>query len=305
MITESIPTVAILMSTYNGGKYIKEQIDSIINQIDVNIKLIIRDDGSTDNTCNIINSYSNSNITLIKGENIGCENSFSKLLYFNIDADYFAFSDQDDIWLPNKLISAIRNIKNNNCDLAVCNLQLVDSNLEMIKILFSDQDIINYNYRMKNFALCNLHGCVQVWTRKLHLLLNSYKPKYIFPHDVWVNAVANIVSETYFDKIPHIYYRIHSNNVSGYGINSFTKFIKRIKFYMGKGRTDNAKLCSQLLEGYSKYITNQSIYNLLFIVANYKKSFKCKIKLLLHDSIKKRPFTYRIFNQFRIIINNY
>ena len=94
--------VAVLMSTYNGEKYIRDQIDSILSQIKVNVTLFIRDDGSTDSTVKIITQYTEkySNIKFWVGENIGVGNSFMQLLYSLTDEfDYYAFSDQDDIWL--------------------------------------------------------------------------------------------------------------------------------------------------------------------------------------------------------------
>ena len=102
------PRVAVLMSTYNGEKYIKEQIDSILLQKGVDVKLYIRDDGSVDNTCNIINEYDDNRIVLISdGRNLGAGVSFFTLLKYVVDIDkaieFFAFSDQDDFWFPNKI----------------------------------------------------------------------------------------------------------------------------------------------------------------------------------------------------------
>lgn len=91
--------VAVLLSTYNGSKYIKEQIDSILSQEGVNIDIYIRDDESTDETVNIIYEYKSNNIFLTEGKNIGVGNSFMELLYSVPEIyDYYAFADQDDIW---------------------------------------------------------------------------------------------------------------------------------------------------------------------------------------------------------------
>ena len=92
--------VNILMSTYNGEKYIEEQIQSILNQEEVIIKLYIRDDGSTDNTVKIIESFNKENIVLFKMSNIGWKKSsleLTKLVEYH-DDEYYAFSDQDDVW---------------------------------------------------------------------------------------------------------------------------------------------------------------------------------------------------------------
>ena len=98
--------IAILLATYNGARFIREQIDSIKDQTYKDWDLYVRDDGSTDNTVSIIQEYENMNpnIHLFEDEekHIGAKNSFMKLLSA-IDSDYYMFCDQDDIWLPTKI----------------------------------------------------------------------------------------------------------------------------------------------------------------------------------------------------------
>ena len=102
-------TVTVFMSTYNGEKYLEQQIESILHQEHVKVKLFIRDDGSKDNTIKILRKYSKlSNIHVIYGDNIGYAKSFLKIIENNEYTSYYSFSDQDDIWLPNKLHEAIR-----------------------------------------------------------------------------------------------------------------------------------------------------------------------------------------------------
>ncbi|HOV15546.1 MAG TPA: glycosyltransferase, partial [Spirochaetota bacterium] len=105
---EYCPKINILMSTYNGEKYLKEQLDSLLNQTYKNIKIYIRDDGSSDNTLNILKEYNKENkINLFVGENIGFVKSFFWLIKNSDNADYYSFSDQDDVWFPGKLEKAI------------------------------------------------------------------------------------------------------------------------------------------------------------------------------------------------------
>ena len=93
-------TVAVLMSTYNGENYIKEQIESIFNQKGVIVKLYVRDDGSKDRTLEILKDY---NVNLEKGTNIGYIKSFMWLIKNVPFADYYALADQDDVWDEDKL----------------------------------------------------------------------------------------------------------------------------------------------------------------------------------------------------------
>lgn len=107
-------TVQVLLSTYNGEKYIKEQIDSILKQKDVNVRLLIRDDGSTDGTNEILLSYAlnNENVFYYRGENSGVVASFFRLFETaDFDVDFYALADQDDVWEEDKLIVACRQLE--------------------------------------------------------------------------------------------------------------------------------------------------------------------------------------------------
>lgn len=104
MINNDTSNIAILLSTYNGEKFIKKQIDSLIAQTFSNWKLYIRDDGSTDKTISIIEEIceSDNRIFLYKETNIGVKASFLSLLS-RVEADYYFFCDQDDFWYDNKI----------------------------------------------------------------------------------------------------------------------------------------------------------------------------------------------------------
>lgn len=101
-------SVQVVMSTYNGEKYLKEQIDSILSQEGVDVRLYIRDDGSSDRTTDILASYQeHKNVKIEKGNNLGFAKSFLTALDECDEADYYAFSDQDDVWEKDKLSTAI------------------------------------------------------------------------------------------------------------------------------------------------------------------------------------------------------
>ena len=116
-------SVNVLMSTYNGEKYLSQQIESIINQKgNFDLRLIIRDDGSTDSTPEILEKYAKKYPKIISyylEGNKGYNFAFFELLRFSPQADFYAFSDQDDVWIENKLDFAIKALQsaNNNIPL--------------------------------------------------------------------------------------------------------------------------------------------------------------------------------------------
>lgn len=105
-------SVAVLLSSYNGEKYIKSQIDSLLNQTYSNMKIYIRDDCSTDNTLSIIKSYSDDRIVIVESDkNIGYPGGFYELLRLCDKEDYYSFCDQDDVWNPEKVERAVKKLE--------------------------------------------------------------------------------------------------------------------------------------------------------------------------------------------------
>lgn len=107
----SNPKVNIVLSSYNGEKYIEEQINSLLRQTYKNISIYIRDDGSTDNTRSILRKYSG-RVFIIEGQNVGFCQSFFELLKFSDTGDYWSFCDQDDIWFEDKIQRAVEFLEN-------------------------------------------------------------------------------------------------------------------------------------------------------------------------------------------------
>lgn len=193
--------VAILMSTYNGAKYLREQIDSILFQKGVEVTLYIRDDGSSDGTIDIVKEYAQKyqNIIWTMGKNVGVGNSFMQLIYdCPDDYDYYAFSDQDDIWLEDKLKVAIDSIKQRDTPaLYASNQMLVDENGTQISLRYP-KDYDMQNSVEAQFQINRISGCTFVFNKVLKKVLSepARRPteellrKRI--HDVWVSNVASL-----------------------------------------------------------------------------------------------------------------
>lgn len=268
--------VAVLMSTYNGEKYIREQIDSILSQIKVNVTLFIRDDGSTDSTVKIITQYTEkySNIRLLVGENIGVGNSFMQLLYSLTDEfDYYAFSDQDDIWLNEKLERAIEKISKNTVPtLYVSNQILVDKNGRKLGMRYVQKPDLSYMQTLSNNKAT---GCTMLWNKALNDRLtdiNARPSKILLDnriHDVWISAVAGLIGEIVYDQNGYILYRQHENNVVGVKkITVFGTLKSQIEKLVGKKpRNGRSMLAYELIKGYPE--TKHE--NLLVACANSKQ----------------------------------
>ena len=309
-MNENRNKVAVLMSTYNGEKYLEEQLESIFAQKDVDLTLFVRDDGSKDNTLNIIDKYRKkySNIILVDSkENLGPAMSFMILLkyaYLNNKFDYFAFSDQDDIWLSNKLIKGIKNLKDNNEPYLYCSNQILYINDEKKGFRFTEELPIDLgSYMVKN----EISGCTMIMNRKLVSILKILG----FPetnilnyrlHDTWVLLVACIYGKVIYDKESEILYRIHENNCIGIKKNSFWQRIKRRYFNKTPAKNLRSKTAKELLKRCEfKSLEDKELVQSF---ANYQNSLFDKKKLLkLSDSICKKSGESKISLYMKILLN--
>lgn len=289
--------ICVLLSSYNGEKYLREQIESVLSQVNVNVYLLVRDDGSTDSTKDILQEYkSNRNIEVIFGENIGWRQSFMELVYKAPAADYYAFCDQDDIWLPNKLSIAISTLQGIDDDIKLycSNLYYYKDgvNCGLIQKRFYDYNI--YTCLIKNIAV----GCTMVFNNKLKNLLLCNMPKYIVAHDFWVYQIAQIFGTVYYDLNSYIYYRQHSNNQIGAKRGVLEIWNRRIKsLFKTDGRSLQAK---ELLSCYSIYM-DENKKNIVTTVAQYKEYLLLKIKFFFDNNFSMGSFSNNFWLRMKIL----
>ena len=133
--------ISIAMATYNGEKYLKEQIDSILNQSIQEFELVVCDDCSTDNTWSMLEEYAqhDNRITIIENEkNLGVKHNFEKAISLT-KGEFIAFSDQDDIWLKEKVEKSVEKLKKEDLDIVFTDLEVVDENLKTLYSSFNDR----------------------------------------------------------------------------------------------------------------------------------------------------------------------
>ena len=282
-----LPRIQILLSTFNGEKYISEQINSILGQRGVEVNLLIRDDGSTDNTVRILKKFEekDSRINVYYGSNVGVVNSYFDLLYkANSNNDYYAFSDQDDVWKPNKLIYAVEKlngIKMNTPNLYCGSTQLVDEQLHYIKGKkhYRERIVPSFENAMIENIAC---GCTMVFNKKLlEIIINNKKPQKAIMHDWWIYLVASALGNVTVDEVPYILYRQHNNNVVGNPQNR-KELIKR-RIFNQKKKID---MCEQLIEFSNIYPIKKQLKEEINVIVG-KKSLK-KIKLFLLKKIYRQ-----------------
>ena len=273
--------IAVLLSAYNGERYIEKQIESILNQEELDsLTLIVRNDGSKDETIHILQRLqrSHSNIVILDEQNIGLVASFLALLNYAYQQgfDYYAFSDQDDYWLPEKLKVAVNALEDHDeaCMYASCSM-LADENLEPTGNVTQTQirEITFFNSAIQNF--CPGHN--QVLNHKMAgkvVSKTTYSPL-IYSQDLWITKVASVTGNIVFDNTPHTLYRQHTNNQLGFGKNKIEWVIDHMKRLQ---KDEGKKIALQLkyfCECYGEFLTDEQKEEI-------KQFFACQ------DSIAKR-----------------
>ena len=278
--------VIVLLSTYNGALYLNQQLKSLTEQVGVEIEVLVRDDGSSDSTLEILRKWSTKmNLHWYTGENLGPAMSFMDLMRHAPDSEYYALCDQDDVWLKDKLHIAVEKMKQINFNGPVLYYgvpRIVDKELEYLKQSErAKEKMLTFSSAAIN---SNATGCTMVFNRDLLRHVISKEPSYIGMHDAWIHKVCVIFrGKLIFDDDVHILYRQHANNAIGIS----TKKITRIKNHI---KSLKQKSCAR-----SRII--ESLYDCYKDAMRYEDAQICKCIIDYKTSIAKRlslAFNYKI-----------
>ena len=225
--------IDILMATYNGEKYLAEQLDSIINQTYHNWNLLIRDDNSTDRTLEIIQDYQkkDNRIKLLKDNegNLGIVKNFEELLK-NSESEFIMFSDQDDIWIENKLDVYLKKAEKIKIKGFLLHSDAVLFNKN--KLDASTRTFISKKAEKKGLENTFFNYFVQGATILISKEIKNFIlpfPKEAYLHDRYIHLISELFFERVFINQPLIYYRQHDNNQIG-AKNSLKKLLSKRYF---------------------------------------------------------------------------
>ena len=238
------PLVAILLCTYNGARFLAEQLDSLEAQTHQNWMVIASDDGSTDQTLEILQQYQakwpSGKLTIRSGPQKGfCQNFLSLACDPQIRADYYAFCDQDDVWLPAKLEVALANIiANQSVDVPYLycgRTKYVNENLKPCGM----SPLFVFPSSFRNALVQSIAGGnTMVFNQAVKSLIELAGSVEVASHDWWIyQLVTGVEGEVFYDPVPQLLYRQHESVLVG-GNNSFTARIERIWMLL-QGRFQN------------------------------------------------------------------
>ena len=258
------------MASYNGEKFIRQQLDSIIIQTFENWQLIISDDGSTDKTIELISEYQKiwgEKIQLRNGPQKGfVENFLSLACDKNLAADFYAFCDQDDVWLPQKLEVAIKQISNScliNEPYLYCGRTVsVNAQLKTIgqSTLFKQPPSFN-NALVQSIA----GGNTMVFNRASKLIIEAVGVVPTPSHDWWLYMlISGAGGKVFYDPNPLVLYRQHENSIVGENTSIVNRFKRFFKLFKGDFKIwiDLNIKCLEIAEN---SLTTNSLESLIFL----------------------------------------
>lgn len=287
--------ICILMSTYNGEKFLREQLDSLLAQT-VPVEIYVRDDGSTDSTQNILDEYlKNDSLKWYTGENLRPAKSFWDLVQTAPQADYYAFCDQDDVWLPDKIERAIKmltQVENQNQPLLYCsNVTVTDKYLNNISIFKASEPHTDFAYSLI-YSLAP--GCTFVFNElsRNEMIKYDMNTETEVIHDWLTHKIVAMLGKVVYDSEPSMFYRQHENNVIGAKQDSkIVAFLKKVKRIFGSFANIRSNCAKSLLTVYREQISDENLH-ILNMLANYKEDKKLKKEFLKTDIFSSSQKSY-------------
>ena len=283
-------SVAVIISTYKGASHICRQLDSIFNQVDVNVRVFIRDDHSPDDTIEIINQYKATHpdrkIEYTTGENEGYAKSFWDALCMAGDADYYAFSDQDDVWKSDKLIKEIRPMEMSDyCGpkLSYCKMQRSDEKLNRL-----DEQVAILKPKDLSKKLCLTqtynYGAATVFNKAAkELICRTWPDRDDVPHDLWAGLLCYWFGKVFYVDEELYYWIRYGSSVTGEGTKKSGR-LYRIRQSLEKKSYPN--VTRVLLDQYFELLSAAE-KSFLVKVIHYKDKLKYRLFLLLDKEFKR------------------
>lgn len=298
---DKFPTVGIIMSAYNAEKYIKEQVESILAQSNVNVRLWIRNDGSTDGTLKILSDEfgDDNRVIVTNGANLGAAESFIQAIFeCDFECDYYGFSDADDVWVDNKLAISIDCIgfpPSSNPVAVATQMTVVDENLKEIRLTKTPRLGLKFNNAVVQTVAS---GASVLMNRSAFGLLRSYRPKNVVMHDAWIYILISAFGTFSYLEQPTILYRQHGKNVFGTSHGFRKRLENRVKRL--KSQSPYREQAAEFLSVFGSQLGSEN-REIIERYVNYDKSLATRLLFAISPSVQMQNWRADLFQRFLVL----
>lgn len=284
--------VTVLLSTYNGERYLTALLDSVLAQNGVTVRMVVRDDGSTDSTRAILLDYARRGLIEIleMGSNIGYARSFWKLLCGAEGTQYYAFADQDDIWLPNKLSSAI-DIMGSSDEPLLCTSSVIPVDADLRELDGDPFPVHGPLSFAESLQRSILPGCTFVFNEAARSVASKFTG-YFESHDWALYSIVAAFGRVFFNDSPCVLYRLHGENTIG-AQSRLGALVAKIKRLAGKKVRSRSRFSESFLDAYRDDLDDEKLLTAA-LLADYRSSFLAKFKLLASKQFSGLIFRFYV-----------
>lgn len=236
---ENEKKTSVAMAVYKGEKYISQQLESILSQLDVNDEIVVSDDLPGGETEKIVRDFmqSDKRIKYIEGPKKGLIRNFEYAIK-NTTGDYIFLADQDDVWLPDK-VEKVKHELENGADLVLHNAMVTDGNLRIRDTSFFMSHSTKTGF-LNNIIKNSYMGCCMAFKREMLEFILPF-PKRLPMHDQWIGLIAEKKGKVKLIEKPLILYRRHENNMTGAKTSLIQKIVWRMSIYFDVKSRLNSK----------------------------------------------------------------
>lgn len=297
------PKVIVLLSTYNGERFLDEQLESIFQQVGVSVEVFARDDGSTDSTLRILKKWSERNNLsfFCDGENIGPQRSFLRTLRKSPDAPFYAFADQDDVWKPDKLLQGFQGIGEvSGPALFMSTYDVVDRNLNQ---LFTRDMHFDVPFTIWSTLMYRCpSGCVMFFNNELKRQVGDSNPEFMRMHDFWVllTALANRAKIVTINE-PLMLYRQHENSTVGFNKGQYLMKLRRLLNSALNNNNERLRQASSFQNEFGSILSDNDNKELSRLL-DYRRGFRSRLFLARNPRFQSLSWSKNVLFRISVLL---
>ena len=303
------PIVTVVLATYEGARFLPEQLQSLSSQSRRPDRLVLRDDGSRDQSVQVVRNWAKDNgieLQELTGPRLGPSRSFLLALQLSKPADIFFFCDQDDVWLPQKIARALEIVPSGEgspATLLATRLEVVDEQLGHLRLSQLPKHLSFASATCESL----LTGCTMAFNSSFREQLVRCLPESAAMHDWWCYLLATGVRgmKIHFDPLPTLRYRQHGGNALGAGPTGLAAALARGKRFFGPRTSVRSNQLRELQKLYGPSLTPEAFSLLQQLVPAVRQSVFVRVKTAFFAPIHRQTVFATMVSRLSLLTDRF